>query len=152
LLGSFSLSVFSLLAAAKLAFCSSFSSDSGRLFSPASGPFFFKILRNGGPKRRNIEYIDSKSKNKRKAMEDGRCGTLCVEMAGFYFGSGLSSFVLFTRRRAVFPSKSSAIAKQKRRIISKQEQRQGQRHRGRRYGRSYVEYLAFLFRISVELS
>ena len=98
------------MAAAKLSFYSSFSRDSERLFSPSDGPF-----------------IDSKSKNKHKAMEDGRYGTFYVEDCRFLLRISvdlkLISFALFTRRPGRFSFKILRNCGGKRRVISTENAR-----------------------------
>ncbi len=68
-------------------------------------------------------------------MEDGRYGALFVEMAGFYFGSRLISFALFTRQQAVFFFKILRNCVPKDGIYQQQEQEQAQR-----YGKRAVRY------------
>ena len=54
------------------------------LFTRRRAVFFQNPPQLRGKK---TDYIEAKSKDKGMGMEDGRYGTLCVEMAGFYFGS-----------------------------------------------------------------
>ena len=102
---------YSLLPAAETLFCSSFFRDSERSSHRRAAAIF---LQNPAGKKDGL--YRSKSKDKGKGMEDGRYGTFLLKLRVFIADLGRSeliSFALFTRRRAVFFSKSSAIARKK---------------------------------------
>ena len=89
-------------------------------------------------------------------MENGRWGTLCVDVASFYCGSqeiwaDFSSLRLHAGRAAFF-SKSSAIAEQKEGLEQEKSKDDAMGMEGGRYGTFCVEDLEFLLRISADLS